>query len=58
MTGVFNGKEYTMAYGDPSDYLQSFCAYRLGYVRSAVTFKFRGVSKSRTALAAAVITHD
>lgn len=44
-------QEYSMLYGDQYDYNQRFIAYRLGYVRDWMAFKFRAASRSRMAFA-------
>jgi hypothetical protein len=53
--GVTYGKEFTEAYGAPSDYNKRYIVNRLGFVRNWAGFKLRGVSLSRMAFGSGVI---
>lgn len=53
--GVTHGKEWTQAYGAPSEFGKRFIVRRLGYVRDWVAVKLRGASRSRMAFSRALM---
>ena len=55
--GVFYSQEDTIKYGAPGEYNKRFVKRRLGYVRNFVSYRLRGVSRSRMAFSAARITY-
>ena len=55
--GEFYGQEATVPYGKPGEYDKRFIKRRLGYVRNFVTYRLRGVSRSRMAFSAARIRY-
>lgn len=55
--GVTHGREYSMQYGNPSDFGKRFIRYRFGYVPDWFAFKLRGATTSRMAFSRAYIKY-
>ena len=55
--GVFYSQEAMIPYGAPGEYNKRFVKRRLGYVRNFVSYRLRGVSRSRMAFSAARIKY-
>ena len=55
--GEFYGQEALVQYGAPGEYNKRFIKRQLGYVRNFVTYRLRGISRSRMAFSAARIKY-